>query len=357
MVQRKRLLYINFLQTIGVLLVIIGHSLEPYVYTDYLGENFIINEKCEQLYKFIYSFHIPLFFFLYGYLFAYREQSLISWTDYTKKRFKRLIIPFYLFALFIWIPFLHFYIGRTNAAEDFLSFKDCQHLWFLPTLFIIGLIHSAIIKTPLRKHLILLLILLLLWQCNHYDRGMLETLYTRPINNIVYAHVGFMVATYITRAKEHQISDKAVLKMMCFLLGILFLINDFQLELKLSLNLQTIINNWQLNVFLPILKLSVIFKIMFLYTATKIILIWSPRLVDNKITQIVSENMLTIYLVHQGFNWIFYKTLHNTLKVASIYSITGIVILTLLASIIVAIMKNYVLEEIVKRNQTKRRFL
>ena len=357
MVRQKRLSYINFLQMMGVLLVIIGHSLEPYVYKGYLGGSFIINEKCKELYKFINSFHMPLFFFIYGYLFAYKEHNRINLVEYTKKRFKRLIVPFYLFALLVWIPFLYF-LGHTNAAENFLSFKNCYHLWFLPTLFIIGLVYSIILKTPLKKHTVILLIFLIFWQCSYYDGEIVKILYRRPMNNIVYTHIGFMVAIYIASAKEHSVSETEVLKRMCFLLGILyiaiFFVNDFQLKLKLRLDLYTVIDNWKLQVFLPVTKLEVIFKIILLFTATKILLIYWPHVIDTRMTQLISENLLTIYLFHQGFNWMFYKILKNTVKNASFWSLAGIEILVLLSSLAVAETINMLVRAMTLEIKTKK---
>lgn len=58
----KRYSWIDILYTMGIVLVVLGHS-HPSDWTVYAG-TFL-----EEVIKFIYSFHMPLFFFIAGFLF------------------------------------------------------------------------------------------------------------------------------------------------------------------------------------------------------------------------------------------------------------------------------------------------
>jgi polysaccharide biosynthesis protein PslL len=125
----KRIEYIDIARGIGILLVVLGHNdfgyISPFVY------------------KAIYSFHMPLFFFLSGYFL----NTSIPFFDFFKKRFHSLLKP-YLFTIFL--------IYFTSVSFEGMSFRtaiqritkslygaghyiDWVQLWFLPHLFVVSL--------------------------------------------------------------------------------------------------------------------------------------------------------------------------------------------------------------------------
>jgi len=125
----KRIEYIDIARGIGILLVVLGHN--DFGYISPFGH------------KLIYSFHMPLFFFLSGYFL----NTSIPFIDFFKKRFNSLLKP-YLFTLFL-IYFL-------NVSFEKMSFEtairrivkslyasglyiDWVQLWFLPHLFVVSL--------------------------------------------------------------------------------------------------------------------------------------------------------------------------------------------------------------------------
>jgi fucose 4-O-acetylase-like acetyltransferase len=125
----KRIEYIDIARGIGILLVVLGHNDFGYI------SRFV--------YKVIYSFHMPLFFFLSGYFL----NAAIPFFDYLKKRFHSLLKP-YLFTIFL--------IYFTSVSFEGMSFRtaiqrivkslygaghyiDWVQLWFLPHLFVVSL--------------------------------------------------------------------------------------------------------------------------------------------------------------------------------------------------------------------------
>lgn len=125
----KRIDYIDIARGLGILLVVMGHNDFGYI--------------SPFAYKVIYSFHMPLFFFLSGYFL----NASIPFFDYFKKRFSSLLKP-YLFTIFL-IYFL-------NVSFEKMSFQtalqrivkslygtgyyiDWVQLWFLPHLFVVSL--------------------------------------------------------------------------------------------------------------------------------------------------------------------------------------------------------------------------
>ena len=143
-------LLINTLKGFAIILVVIGHSIQSYS-----GGNF------ENIYfKLIYTFHMPLFMFLSGFVTVYSPTNSYS---KLKKRFTRLVIPFLAWAV------VYFVIKSVNEGEaDFNFFftliKSVDNgLWFLWVLFLIHMAFyfSEILKKRVGSYSLLLVILLL----------------------------------------------------------------------------------------------------------------------------------------------------------------------------------------------------
>src|SRR5262247_1929309 len=78
----QRIEYIDIARGLGILLVVLAHN--DFGYISQYG------------YQVIYSFHMPLFFFLSGYFI----KTDISFFEFFKKRFHSLLKPF-LFTIFL----------------------------------------------------------------------------------------------------------------------------------------------------------------------------------------------------------------------------------------------------------------
>lgn len=81
---KERVLWIDYAKAIGIFLVIVGHGYYPTDGFDFFSKNFI------------YSFHMPLFFFISGYLFRIKETNF--WL-FIKNSFISLIVPYILLNL------------------------------------------------------------------------------------------------------------------------------------------------------------------------------------------------------------------------------------------------------------------
>ena len=125
----KRIEYIDIAKGIGILLVALAHA-DVSLFSPYL-------------HKFIYSFHMPLFFFLSGYFF---NPETPFWT-LLKKRFNSVLKPYFVTVAFIYIASLSFTNMRfMNAFGRILRslygtgyYIDWVQLWFLPSLFVTSL--------------------------------------------------------------------------------------------------------------------------------------------------------------------------------------------------------------------------
>lgn len=140
-VMKKENSMISIAKGIGIVLVLVGHFI------------FV-----PEIRRFIYCFHMPLFFFLSGFLFkdkvSAKEYPLYIW-----RKFKRLYLPFVLCNLIV-LPFHNLLcdVGVYETTEVFSSFKEVAvytikiffcvkmedivaQLWFLPILMTVSILY------------------------------------------------------------------------------------------------------------------------------------------------------------------------------------------------------------------------
>jgi len=125
----NRIEYIDVARGIGILLVALAHA-DVSLFSPYL-------------HHLIYSFHMPLFFFLSGYFF----KPEIPFFLFLKKRFNTVLKPYLVTILLIYIISLSFtnmrfatVFGRIVKSLYATGYYiDWVQLWFLPSLFITSL--------------------------------------------------------------------------------------------------------------------------------------------------------------------------------------------------------------------------
>lgn len=145
----KRMNWIDYAKAFAIIFVVIGHV-----------------QTGNALTNWIYSFHMPLFFFLSGITLKTDQKS---WKQFSMKLSKRILVPYFLYS----IPYLFFLLAQSilfqknvNLAQSFLAFflsiretKYYLGLWFLPVLFLSEVIVYLIIL--LKKQLQCLMIALI----------------------------------------------------------------------------------------------------------------------------------------------------------------------------------------------------
>jgi len=125
----KRIEYLDIARGIGILLVVLGHN-------DFEAISVFVHQV-------IYSFHIPLFFFLSGYFI----NTSNSFFDFFKKRFNSLLKPYFFTIFLIYFTSVSFEKMGFNMAITRIvkslygtgHYIDWVQLWFLPELFVVSL--------------------------------------------------------------------------------------------------------------------------------------------------------------------------------------------------------------------------
>lgn len=124
----ERLPWVDSLKGVGIILVILGHSAIP-----------------DSVYQMIYRFHMPLFFFLSGFLFRGEFSGQWAW-----RKVNRLLVPYFLYGL-LYIIVIRAVKGfsLTEMTYDLLSLSGISVLWFLPCLFLAEILGAYVItKCP-----------------------------------------------------------------------------------------------------------------------------------------------------------------------------------------------------------------
>ena len=148
MAMKTQISYLSTARVLGILLVVLGHSYPFNVY---------IPKSLEFLRVFIYSFHMPLFVFISGFLAAKSNRTP---KDYILGRAKKLLTPYFVLSLAAFLPKLlvQAYLNDTVSLSFAYLIRSALvprenvwgHFWFLPVIFFLG-VFSALMRTPLKK--------------------------------------------------------------------------------------------------------------------------------------------------------------------------------------------------------------
>lgn len=228
----ERIDYLDIAKALGIIFVVIGHS------------GLLVG-------KFIYLFHMPLFFFISGYF--YKDKYTLNFFNLIKSRIKSLYIPFIKFEMTFLILHnifynLNLYSGNQNVnvpqkiytvsdyiqnALSILAFNGTElllsPLWFLTTLFTVNIIFWIISRISMKYDDNLRPILAVLCFClgNLFTKlkiGFIQDiLFVPELINISMVAVFIFYLGYLFRNYENKINfnNKSLMLIVCLLLSLL----------------------------------------------------------------------------------------------------------------------------------------
>lgn len=146
MEKNKQIEWINILRGFAIFLIVFGHAIG-------------YSKGLKDVSRYLSSFYVPLFFLISGYLFNENKQEKMS--TYIKRKAKRILIPYFVFAILSLIPYYLFggeiqgtLNSKNNMSNSIISslctvFYGSGHgntlsqnspLWFLPCYFLVVVI-------------------------------------------------------------------------------------------------------------------------------------------------------------------------------------------------------------------------
>lgn len=146
--EKNRLKFIVYLQVIGIILVVFGHSFYEYPDGSH-GTELLV-------YRMMYSFRMPLFMFTSGFLMVFTTALRPRrWSEFAKEKLLRLMVPFVVLTLVTFVP--RSLMGAYAEDELELSFSSLlrsfvmgdslviPYFWFLQSSFTLLLAVGAVV--------------------------------------------------------------------------------------------------------------------------------------------------------------------------------------------------------------------
>lgn len=324
MENKNRLLHIEILQAFAIICVFIGHAFHIYSSSGWYSHKATFDLMSNIIVKSIYAFHMPLFVFLSGYLFYRNKDNITNALSYLKKRFNRLIKPFYLYGLLYLIPMI-FLIDPMNKGilfyyEKFITLQNCWHLWFLPMLFLVSTFFLFYLKKYNLKNYFLIVALIIL---NLIKISKLPYCISAVTKYAIYFYLGCIFVYY-----KNYIENILIKYYSSFFLAfIIFEFLAYQLIHERVFYLAT-----------------AIVSILFLYLTSK--KLENIKILPNKLISYLSKNLFMLYILHEPIMAYVLKLLnwgevYPPIITASIMLIIMIIIVTAIIFSISYLKKSY----------------
>jgi len=190
--QRVRDCGIDWLKAFAIVLVVVGHAIQ---YS--LGRDFDSNI----IFRGIYSFHMPLFIFVSGYLISPGKKVGFLW-----KQFKLLMIPF-----LVWMVLYAFYYRRLDLQIGHWSILPVYYLdifkspgrgglWFLWALYLIDVVYFFLRQSRYFYSLSIVLVVLL-----HIGSSFYPVLGSCGLGSLMFYYPFFLLGCLM---RQYQFADR-----------------------------------------------------------------------------------------------------------------------------------------------------
>lgn len=210
--------YITLSKALGIILVVVGH----FTSTVYMPTYYV------EMKELIFSFHMPLFMMLSGFLFQLslnKKSGDISLIPFLKKKFLRLMIPYFFISALI--ALLNFILGHYISVKRVVDGRylleilytnvggSAVFLWFMYTLFVVFLISAFCMRIKGGITILGILSIVL------YFVPLPEFFYLSYVHSFLIYFWGGMILFLLTDRDKIHLSFRYTFVAMC-LLGIAY---------------------------------------------------------------------------------------------------------------------------------------
>ncbi len=283
----NRIRWLDFARGIGILLVLLGHILP----------------KSNIISIIIYSFHIPLFFIISGYLLGQKTFSELKYSNFIRKRLYNLLYKYYTLSITMMIVQLIICIifnDKITLVSDLINIiilNGFYATWFLPCIFFSEQIFILFYISKYRYVMIFvalfIIAILLIISKILISYALISKIFTKILSIIIRILFGslFILIGFYSK----KVIDKKSLKLLIFSIFILiinFVSCRFNGEVDLYYN---IFNN-----ILLYLYFSIVTSICIMY-------IFSYFNAYNIFVNYFGVNTIIIMSTHLPFIWLLRK--------------------------------------------------
>lgn len=272
---------LDIMKFYGILLVVIGHIALIYTPMTLIVPK-LPSDFMSTLKDVIYSFHMPMFFFISGAVFAYQveiKKKQMTFKALVINKAKRLMIPFFIFGFCLMWPTLVLLGYRDPfhyAIDGFIYSIDPRHLWFVEALFGVFLLFYG-----------------LKWICGRFKL---------PLWTILIV----AIVSYFYQVDYIYFQVKNTLHyLLWFTLGYIFLLYRANIKPRaiFLLTILTLLGGWMLNHFggETIKPLSKMVWALCGISVCYLIAIRFPHIANTRLYKWVLPNSFGLYLFHEAF--------------------------------------------------------
>ena len=334
----KRISYIDIARAFAIIFIVFGHTI---VHSVHLKQN---------AYTLVYSFHVPLFFLISGYVFKVKDNFL----GFFLNKFIRIMIPYFIWAVAFLIPYMILGEDVSSNLEVNAGFNIKQQLiniiygngnlsalrqnsslWFLPALFSMEIIFYFIIKyldkNKNTKYILMLGMLILGYLCSKY----LKFVFLWGINTTICLGIFFYIGYILKR--DNLLEKSKYFNNIYFFIGTI-IIGTFSCFLNYR-NVNCM--DYEYGYYILAILSGISFSMAILYISKKI--------ESNKILEYVGRNTMGIVIFHKLIVLVFQTKLgkFSELLVNSNFIIELFISLLIsIISIVISLMINYIIDKI-----------
>lgn len=283
---------ITFIRTMAMILVVLGHSLSPFINNFRGGGETRSWYLASTMWSIIYTFHMPLFMSVSGYLFYYeiersmqlqiveRIRSIVIFID---KKIWRLVVPFIL-VMYLWRKPWSYLTGTQNmpkSIKEMLMFHTTGPLWYLYVLFAIFVFEKLFMWIIWARKNYVKIALVCMFVLAYWGYFMNGAVHHFMVYNF-YFFIGIVINEHFDKLLKIR---KTTINFLCILT---ICLTSFQLFFKIE----------EKNILMPLLSITI--------ALTDIVIIYflTSHLRNSQISELISvmdHHGMGIYLFHTEF--------------------------------------------------------
>lgn len=299
---KSNLGYISLIKNIALLLVILGHA-----GCIYAGRwQYDVVNKYSNILKYIteyiYSFHMPLFVFVSGYIYSYSKNIKKKYScrkEFIINKLKRLIVPYLITSILFMIPIQMIFDIYKDGEKSYISrvffetilAKRPAHLWYLLMLFNIFIIFIFVEKyIKSNKYIINILLLFFISIASIKIPNLYQI--SSSFKYLIYFYIGYIICENKNNIKDNLIKNKNIFLILHILVfNIMYFSIDNNSE-NIVLKIITIIITPVLSIFALVWIYGYIMKLYDNKNNYK-------KIINSKLYKLIDKYNFNIYLVHQ----------------------------------------------------------